>query len=104
MIKFRNEIDLIFESISDESDLVDELKNRGGKAIRYCAERMDNEMIIPTLKNLSYFQKKPRSKRWFNALNELMEFTFQKRDLLLKISYNEQRLHPDDVSRPIISD
>jgi hypothetical protein len=104
MLKFRNEIDFIFETLKNETELLDELMNRGGKAIRYCAQRMDQDMIIPTLKWVSHYQKKPRSKHWFNALNELMEITYQKRDQILKISYNNQRLHPDDVSRPVILD
>jgi guanylate kinase len=104
MSKFRNEIEFIFETLKTEEDLMEELRNRGSKAIRYSAQRMDEDMIIPTLKWIAHYKKKPRSKRWFNALNDLVEITFQKRDQILKIAYNNERLHPDDVSRPVVED
>ncbi len=104
MRKFRNEIKGIFSAHEHMNELDEELKDRCEKAIRYCLKELDFQLLIPAMKLSQHFAKKPKSKRWFNSMEEVVKACIHKREQLLHLKYLNMPLHPERVSLPELND
>jgi len=100
MLKFRNEIRQIFQNQDSIESMESELFNRSRKAIAYCVSQIDDHLLKRALQLSNLFQKRSKSKRWFTAINELINATVNKREQLLQLKYLNQPLHPETVSAP----
>jgi ATP-dependent DNA helicase PIF1 len=102
MHKFRHELKGIFASHEHPEPLELELFNRCQKAIGYCVQELDLHLLKPAMERSYYFLKKPKSKRWHTAMEDLVKAMISKREQLLQLKYLNQSLHPDKVSLPEI--
>ena len=100
MLKFRNEIRQIFQNQDSIEIMESELFNRSRRAIAYCVSQIDDHLLKRALQLSNIFQKRSKSKRWFTAINELINATVNKREQLLHLKYLNQPLHPETVSAP----
>lgn len=90
--KFHSELKSAFKDFNTNSELLDQLKLRCGKASNYFSEQIDIQSLKPLKELIEEYSKRKGQKKWRKELEALHHILFAKKHQLLNATYRSIKL------------